>query len=159
MSLAQKVESTLNGLTCPQVNPIHLDETEQGQRFECDLAALDVIGCAFERFALQSDKLQSAEIDVLRDVADDLSKRLTYLLEPIQAIEVDSQQCTVQMRSVPPSKTDDRTSYYELLVRKGGELILRRWAADYGSGRQVILAQVTREVFLRLVRDFSAAAA
>ncbi len=158
MSVAQQVQTALAALPCPNTGPMRIDEADAGQRFECDLAALDSIGCAFERFALHADKLRSVDVVALKAVADDLSKRLTYLLEPIQPIEIDSQQCTVQMRSVPPTKTDDRTSYYELLVRKGGELSLVRYAVDVGAGRQVILAQVTREVFLRLVRDFSAAA-
>ena len=158
MSLVQQVQTALASLPCPIAGPMQIDEADAGQRFECDLAALDSLGLAFERFALHSDRLATVGVDVLKTIADDLSKRLTYLLEPIQPIEIDSQQCTVQMRSVPPSKTEDRTSYYEILVRKGGELRLCRYAADYGTGRQVILAQVTREVFLRLVRDFAAAA-
>ncbi|HEX4131194.1 MAG TPA: hypothetical protein VHZ24_14235 [Pirellulales bacterium] len=158
MALEQQVQSALASLPSPSTGPMRIDESSTGQQFECDLSAIDSLGCSFERFTLHSDRLRAAGMDEVQRVAGELSKRLTYLLEPIQPIETDSQQCVVQMRSVPPAKDGDRTSYYELLARKTGELSLVRYNADYGAGRQVALAHVTREVFLRLVRDFSAAA-
>lgn len=129
-----------------------------GQRFFCELTALDTLGCAFERFELRSDALANAGIDRLRAVSQNLSARLTYLLEPISPIEVDGEQCVVQMRSNPPQRDERSTSYYELLVRKGGELSLRRWKKEPGDARQPLAAQVTREVLLRLAGDFSSAA-
>jgi hypothetical protein len=130
-----------------------------GQRFLCELTALDTLGCAFERFELQSAALAEAGVDRLRAVSETLSTRLTYLLEPIAPIEVDAEQCVVQLRSNPPQRDDSSTSYYELLVRKGGELSLRRWKKERDDVRQPLAAQVTREVLLRLAGDFAAAAA
>jgi hypothetical protein len=106
---------------------------------------------------LHSEALASAGIDRLRAVSEDLSRRLTYLLEAISPIEVDAEQCVVQMRSNPPQRDEQGTSYYELLVRRSGELSLRRWTKTAGKVRQPLDAHVTREVFLRLVGDFSAA--
>ena len=130
-----------------------------GQRFLCELTALDTLGCAFARFELRSDALAGAGLDRLRAVSQNLSERLTYLLEPISPVEVDAEQCVVQMRSNPPQRDEHSTSYYELLVRKGGELSLRRWKKEPGDVRQPLAAQLTREVLLRLASDFSAAAA
>ena len=101
--------------------------------------------------------MAAAPIDQLKKVADALSKRLTYLLEPISPIEVDADQCVVQLRSNPPQRDDNGTQYYELLVRRGGELSLRRYQKQSGGVRQGVPAQVTREVFLRLIGDFSEA--
>jgi hypothetical protein len=158
MSLAQQAQAALAALPSPTVGPLRIDVAEAGQHFECDLSALDSLGCAFEQFVVKADKLQAAGLDELKKVSEALSKRLTYLLEPIQPIEIDRDQCVIQMRSVPPAKDNDRTSYYEIIVRRGGELSLVRYTADYGAGRQVALAQVTREVLIRLVKDFSAVA-
>jgi hypothetical protein len=108
---------------------------------------------------LHSDALSEATIEQIRNISDKLSARLNYLLEPITAVEADAEQCVVQMRSNPPQREEQRTSYYELLVRRGGELSLCRWTKDPGDSRQPLPAHVTREVFLRLVGDFSAAAA
>ncbi len=131
----------------------------EGLRLSCDLAALDTLACEFTRFALRADKLANASIEELKRISETLAARLTYLLEPISPVEVDSQQCVVQLRSNPPQRDVDRTSYYELLVRRGGELSLCRWIKQPGDVRQALAAQVTREVLLRLVGDFAAVAA
>lgn len=96
--------------------------------------------------------------DELKQTAERLSARLTYLLEPISPIEVDAHGCVVQMRSNPPHKDADRTTYYELLVSRAGELSLARYARASGQSREVIPAHVTREVLARLVSDFCAVA-
>jgi hypothetical protein len=61
------------------------------------------------------------------------------------------------MRSNPPSKGDDGTTYYELLVRRGGELELVRFRKIPGHVRETIPAMLTREVYLRLAADLASA--
>jgi hypothetical protein len=123
----------------------------------CELASLDRTGCEFMRLAVETPRLADATTDRLQKVAADLAARLTYLLEPISPVEVDREQCVVQMRSSPPQKNDDGTTYYELLVRAGGELSLCRFTKAVGNARQNVPAQVTREVLLRLAGDLEAA--
>ena len=86
-----------------------------------------------------------------------LAEKLTYLMEPINPIEFDAEGCVVQLRSAPPQRDDDGRCYYELLVRRGGEISLRRFRKDNGDARRTIAATVTREVLLRLAGDFEAA--
>jgi hypothetical protein len=138
--------------------PQALSVAADGRQLTAQIVALDALALAFEYLTMISNSLAQAPIDQLKKVADVLSKRLTYLLEPISPIEVDADQCVVQLRSNPPQRDDNGTRYYELLVRKGGELSLRRYQKHPGGVRQLIPAQVTREVFLRLVDDFSTAA-
>ena len=126
------------------------------RRLTCELLALDAIGCAFQRLAVATNELSSASTDRLKSISQALEKRLTYLLEPISPIELDADGCVVQMRSSPPHKGDDGTTYYELLVHRGGELSLCRYHKKSGGQREMIDAHLTREVFLRLVEDFSA---
>ena len=158
MTLSQKAESALNGLGNFAGLERTLDVAEGDQRLRCDLTVVDTLGCAFTRFELRSGKLASASIDQLKKVSEGLAARLTYLLEPIKLIEVDADQCVAQLRSSPPQREPEMTTYYELLVRRGGELTLCRWMKAPASERQSVAAQVTREVFLRLVNDFSTAA-
>ena len=89
-------------------------------------------------------------------MAKSLSDRLTYLMEPIRPIEIDADACVAQLRSSPPQRDDDGRSYYELTVRRGGEIALCRYRKEPGTVRQQIPATVTREVLLRLVDDFEA---
>ena len=114
------------------------------------------MACAFTTLAVASDVLAGVSNDRLKTLADTLSRRINYLLEPVNPIEVDPEQCVVQLRSVPPQKDDGQTSYYELHVRRGGQIDLCRYRKDKGQPRQIVPAHVTREVLLRLVADFSA---
>jgi hypothetical protein len=77
-------------------------------------------------------------------------------MEPIAPIELDAASCIVQLRSNPPQRDDDGRSYYELIVRRGGEIALVRYRKENGNARRQISATVTREVLLRLVGDFCA---
>lgn len=127
-----------------------------GGRLEADLTAVDQLACGFERLSFKTPRLENQSIDQLRKVADALAGRLSYLLESISPIETDNEGCVVQMRSQPPHKDDDGTSYYELVVRRG-ELSLCRFTKASGQSRRVIPAMVTREVFYRLAQDLSTA--
>ncbi len=158
MTLKAHAETALSNLSSssPQVQTIAV--TDGGQELTAKLTGLDALALAFEHITLVSSALADAPIERLRLVADALAKRLTYLLEPISPIEVDADQCIVQMRSSPPQRDDNGTRYYELLVRRGGELSLRRYQRQRAGERRNISAQITREVFLRLVGDLSDAA-
>jgi hypothetical protein len=158
MSLVEEAKKGLAGLGTFAGASHRLVAARPDERLECELTTLDRVGCEFTRFALHTDRLATARIDELKRVSEALAARLTYLLEPIKPIEQDAEGCIIQMRSLPPQRDADVTSYYEVLVRRGGELSLCRWAKAAGDVRQALPAQVTREVFLRLVGDFSAAA-
>lgn len=124
---------------------------------EADLVGVDAIGCAFQTLAYTTDKLAAATLDELKAISQTLTAKLTYLLEPIGLVEADSDRCSVQLRSSPPQKNDDGTSYYELMVRKGGDITLSRYSKKSGQLRQIVPAQVTREVLGRLADDFLSA--
>jgi hypothetical protein len=135
-----------------------LECAASGQKLQAELVALDTLACAFNNLGVELDALASAPVATLKQVADQLSRRLNYLLEPITSVELDAEQCVVQLRSNPPQKDDNGTSYYELLVKKGGLVSLTRYQKQPGEARRFVPAHVTREVFLRLVDDFSKAA-
>ena len=158
MGWRDKVRAELSTVGAFSVGRHALRCRDGDQELNIELVALDSLACACERLALSSTKLAGASVDRLKRVAENLSARITYLLEPVQPIEVDPEQCVVQLRSVPPQKEDDKTSYYELLVQRTGEISLTRYESVVGQGRTPIAAQVTREVLSRLVEDFTAAA-
>jgi hypothetical protein len=123
-------------------------------RVEADLVAVDAIGCSFQTLAYLTDRLAGATLDDLKTISQALTARLTYLLEPISLVEADADRCSVQLRSSPPKKDEEATSYYELLVRRGGDISLSRYSKRPGQLRQIIPAHVTREVLVRLADDF-----
>jgi hypothetical protein len=129
----------------------------EGRRaLTCVLVEYNPLGVSFNELRLATDELAGASVADLQRIGESLSRRLTYLLEPISPIEVDAQSCTLQLRSNPPQKDDDGRSYYELVVRRGGELALHRYRKANGTTREIVPAMVTGEVLVRLVSDFSA---
>ncbi len=123
-------------------------------RIEADLVAVDVIGCSFQTIGLSTTRLVDASLAKLKETSETLTGRLTYLLEPIGIVEADADRCSVQMRSNPPKKGEDETSYYELMVRRGGDITLSRYSKKSGQLRQIVSAHLTREVLARLADDF-----
>jgi hypothetical protein len=158
MSLQAATRAALSGLA-PFASGEHTVHAQHAdQRLSCDLTALDVLACAATRLTVESDRLAGRSADELRQIAEQLSKRINYLLEPIGTVETDAERCVVQLRSTPPHKEEDRTSYYELLVSRSEGICLRRYARTTAAQRSVIPAHLTLEVLLRLVGDFSRAA-
>lgn len=126
-------------------------------RIEADLLAVDAIGCSFQTLGYSTSQLADATLDDLKQISMDLTAKLTYLLEPIGLVEADADRCSVQLRSNPPQKGEDGTSYYELLVRRGGDISLSRYQKRPGQMREIAPANVTREVLGRLAEDFVSA--
>jgi hypothetical protein len=124
------------------------------RQITCDITELDSLAVSFQQLRLATPELASAGATDLERLGKALADRLTYLMEPIAPIELDAQECVVQLRSNPPQRDDDGRSYFELMVRRGGEIALTRYRKENGDARRQIPATVTREVLLRLVGDF-----
>jgi hypothetical protein len=122
----------------------------------CDIVERNALAVSFDRLRLATTELAAASAADLERIGKALSQRLTYLMEPIAPIEIDAAECVMQLRSSPPQKDDDGRSYYELIVRRGGEIALARFRKESASARQQVSATVTREVLLRLAGDFCA---
>jgi hypothetical protein len=128
----------------------------QPRKLTCDIVEHTSLAVSFNRLQLTTAELASSSATDLERVGKALSGRLTYLMEPIAPIEIDAAECVVQLRSNPPQKDDDGRTYYELIVRRGGEITLSRFRKEPASARQQVTAMVTREVLYRLVDDFCA---
>ena len=126
------------------------------RQLTCDIVEQNALAVSFNQLQLATAELASAAAPELERIGKALAARLTYLMEPIAPIEIDAAACTVQLRSSPPQRDDDGRSYYELIVRRGGEITLTRFRKENGGARRQIAATVTREVLLRLVGDFCA---
>jgi len=154
MSLSDKFRTELQHLQRSSEHRVALREAPR--KLICHFERTDVLACEVLRLALETDELANADMERLGDISEQLSRRVNYLLEPIGPIERDPEQCTVQMRSKPPQQDDGGTSYYELLVSRGGSLALCRYRKERGDTRKTIGSTLTREVLCRLVDDFQA---
>lgn len=154
MTLQDQARTALDQLPVFSQGLQVLQAADAGERLAVELVSLDSLASAFDRLLVESDALAGVGMDRVQKISEDLSKKLNYLLEPIAPVEADADRCVVQLRSNPPDAQGDRTTYYELLVSRGGELSLCRYSAQPGQLRRRIPAQVTREVLLRLIGDF-----
>jgi hypothetical protein len=123
----------------------------------CLVEQCDALSAAITDFSLQTPELAAADIAKLRSASRSLCQRVTYLLEPVSPIEIDTTGCVVQMRSNPPHKDDNGLKYYELTLRRGGAVTLCRYEKQPGNTRAVVPATLTHEVLGRLVEDFNEA--
>jgi hypothetical protein len=156
MSLQADIERELQRIQAVAGRGLLQIDTASG-RLEADLLAVDAVGCALETLAYTTTKLATASLDDLKRISQQLTSKLTYLLEPIGLVEADRDRAAIQLRSSPPKKGEDGTSYYELLVRRGGDVTLSRYQKKPGQIRQIVPANFTREVLVRLADDFVAA--
>lgn len=155
MDLNQQLQQQLSPLVG---GPATVTASTGGLKVVCGLASVDSLGVLVERLELQAARLEGLTTERLREIADELARRVRYLLEAIAPIEADAEGCSVQMRSVPPYRKENVTSYYEVLVT-AGKISLKRYKKGRGELRQGEPYALTREVLFRLVDDFAAAAA
>ena len=153
MSIRPDMERELKRIQAVSGRGLLQVDCESG-RVEADLLAVDAIGCSFQTLGLSTNKLADSSLEDLRSISQTLTEKLTYLLEPIGVVEADADRCSIQLRSNPPQKGEDETSYYELMVRRGGDITLSRYSKKPGQLRQIVPAHVTREVLGRLADDF-----
>jgi len=154
MTLQNQAEQELSNLG--DGGTAMLAVSDSPRQLSCEVVERNSLAVSFNQLRLSTDELVSADATTLERIGKALAERLTYLMEPIAPIEMDASACVVQLRSSPPQRDDDGRSYYELTVRRGGEIALARYRKENGNSRQPIAATVTREVLLRLIGDFCA---
>jgi hypothetical protein len=157
MTLAIEIQNVLSGWPAFAEGTRSLIVESPAGRLSCEMTALDLLACSFTDFTWSGVALAGAGLGQLKRVAEQLARRLTYLLEPIAVLEADPLVGVVQLRSSPPQRDAAGATYYELLASREGSLHLSRFHRAPGQPRSAIAAQVTREVLGRLAGDFAAA--
>ena len=155
MNIQQKMLSELRSVVGRK--NVRVTFSEGVRNFCCEVKQCDPLAVSISCLILQTDELSGADVGILKSASQALCNRVTYLLEPISPIETDADGCIVQMRSNPPHKDDNGYRYYELLLRRGGNVTLYRFEKKPGVPRESINATLTHEVVGRLADDFNTA--
>lgn len=156
MSLRQKLAGELQRLAGASGAGRVTVADPGGLRLEVEFVAVDSMSCRFSELALFVPALQNAGFDALRQWADALAQRITYLLEQIGPLEYDPGAGQVLIRSVRPDVLPDGSQYYEIVLsaHAGGSFSLRRYRSTKGQpGRAPVDITVTHEVLLKLADD------
>ncbi len=133
----------------------HLVVQEGPRTVRCRVKQSDTMAVSVIKLTLETSELANVNIDQIHCSSQTLCQQLTYLLEPILALETDPDGCVVQMRSSPPQADDQRHCYYELIMRRGGAITLCRYEKRTSSPRTRIPAILTSDVVARLIQDFN----
>ncbi len=160
MSLHEQITQSLAGLkgTASDVPKTIGWSAGVGPAVEVDFTAVDSLGCAFRELRVTADEFQEGPFDRLKTWAENLCRKVTYLLENIGPLEADAGAQTVLVRSTPPSRQPDQTAFYEMLVQAPGVLSLRRYSRPAGAAERTACdIQITHEVLVKLVQDIIAA--
>jgi hypothetical protein len=148
----------LVGLNSTQPVSVSLPSTN-GVDMVVDFTVVDSMSCAFRELRMDVPRLAGTSFSVLKQWADDLSQRITYLLENLGPLEFDPVSKEVLIRSKSPDQRTGGARYYEILLQcqSSGRFFLRRYYSDPAqAGRDQVDVQMTHETLLKLVDDLVA---
>lgn len=117
---------------------------------------VETVGCQLWELSLRRNA--AAPVVDVRARAEEISRRVTGLLEPLQLLEVDQGRNVALLRSEQPGQHGEHRFYYEVLLEGDGSAGVRRYQAPRQGEprRQQIAFTLTQEALTKLVRDLSA---
>ncbi|MFO0887700.1 MAG: hypothetical protein U0790_00990 [Isosphaeraceae bacterium] len=153
MSLSTKIVAALDNLA-GTFNPAQaLSAREGDHQITLDLAVNGPVGFSALALEFLADGPERT-IDQLKDWADRVAGRVTYLMEPLRVVEIDPVGVEVELRSAAPSQRANTRAYYEVRLRRNGTLNLARVVFDNATRtRRDEAFQMTRDVIERLTDD------
>jgi len=122
-----------------------------------DFTAVDRLACAFRELRVSGPAIAGVPFATLSKWADQLCQRVTYLLEQVGPLEHDAAAETVLIRSTPPARQAEKTTFYEIVLHAPDTLTLRRYRRiTRDANREQIDLQMTHEVLEKLTTDLVA---
>lgn len=153
MSLSQKIADALAKASGPYSPALPVTADEGPHHLTLDVTLGGPVGFSATDLLFQADGPERT-IDELKDWADRVAARVTYLMEPLRVVEVDPVGAEVELRSAAPSQRKGVRAYYEVRLRRAGTLNLARVVFDDATRtRRDEPFQMTHEVIERLADD------
>ncbi len=159
MNPSKKIAVALDENTRAYDMPCSVTVEDAPNRITLNLTALDSVGVAFDSLEFVTTDRTDWTSTALTAWGERLAARVTYLLEPLKVLEVDSGGGEVQVRSQSPTVRADQRGFYEVRLYKQGLLRMERFVVDDATReRRRASCQLTREVLERLADDIAASA-
>lgn len=144
--------------------PLTISVEGDPERLDCHLLVVERLACQVLSVSLEVPTPYSSPAPPdppdlggrasLRQRAQRLESAISYLEEPLQLVEFDSQTGHVMLRSAPPRRLGAQRLYFEL-VAGPRRIQLQRWTVQTATPRAAIPATLTRETLDRLVADLA----
>ena len=158
MNLSQKIAAALDGPDAA-VLPCDVAIADTTHRLVIHLTASGPVGLAFGSLDFTTGAEDDWSPEALKAWGDRLAARVTYLMEPLVVLEIDTLAGEADLRSQPPTARGDLRSFYEMRLTKQGTVRLTRVVFDAATRhRRPAPCQMTREVLERLTDDLVACA-
>lgn len=160
MSLSQKIAAEVADALGAASHNVTLHAHHDRHTLDIPLILATAMGIECQGLDLSVDDRDNLSLDDLKDWGARIAARVTYLMEPLAIIEADAMGGQVLLRSGKPTPRAGKRSYYEVRLRKAGNLTLARVAYDDATRtRQDVPCQFTKEVLERLTDDLVATSA
>ncbi len=157
MSLSQKIAVALDARLDNGAMPRALAVGDGPHQLTLHLTASSPVGLAFDALEFATTARPEWSSEALLAWGEGLTRRVSYLMEPLAVLENDTIGGTVGLRSHAPTARADRRAYYEVRLGRPGTLRLSRVAFDETTRRRSPAScQMTREVLERLIDDIIA---
>ena len=121
--------------------------------FELEIVDFGKYSYSLKKFAARLTE-NSPTSDELREWAQRLAQRITYLLENLQILEEDTSTHRILLRSVLPEDSKSPVAYYELVLSGDGALCMRRFSyRKEQKSKTEVPFTLTKEVLEKLIND------
>lgn len=153
MSLSQEIADALDKVAGAFAPALALAADEGAHHMLLDVTLAGPVGFSALGLEFRADGPERT-IDQLKDWADRVAARVTYLMEPLRVVEIDPVGVEVELRSAAPTSRNGVRAFYEVRLRRAGTLNLARVVFDDATRtRRDEPFQMTREVLERLTDD------
>lgn len=151
-----RVLSDLQGLTADTPQTASFSPAD-GIDIHIDFTTVDSLACAFRELRVSGPAIASVPFATLSNWANALCQRVTYLLEHVGTLEQDAEAAMVLIRSTPPARQAEKTTFYEIVLHAPDTLTLRRYRrVTRDADREQIDLHMTHEVLEKLTADLVA---
>jgi hypothetical protein len=156
-TIVEQLQNFLLSEKDANLSPYIFNKSIDNYQIGINVIDFDKFTLLIQRIEFQSTKTQasaSLTADQLKGLADNLVKRLTYLMEHFQFVELDATHLKLQLRSRVPEQGENYLAFYEILLDAYGKFTLLRYKHDKNiESRSTVPFHMTKEVFTRLVTD------
>ncbi len=154
MSLSRKIAAEVDDLVKTSAHPRLIEAEDGHHKINMPINRATPISIECAGFDFQVANHPEMTIDELRSWGDRVAQTVTYLLEPLAVQEADATRGEVLLRSESPTNKPEKRSYYEVQLKKQGQMKFNRIAYQEDTrSRGPIPCHFTNEVVERLVDD------
>jgi hypothetical protein len=151
MTLSTLTLEKLDALGAFHNEPRTLHVEQDQATLDLHLESADALSCALTQLRLETPQSGAAGSE---QRAKRICRRLNYLLEPLELVEVDPDTDRVLLRSNPPHREQSARTYYEVIVDPRGTVTLQRFCRSRDRARRAVVAcRLTKEATAKLIDD------